>query len=146
MAVGDAMPDRISVANTQQDGWSVTTVAGELDIFTAPALESQLLPLIGTQATEQYAIDLAGVEFCDSAGLNAFIRAWKRALAMGCRLILVRPSRRVVDLLRITGVDQAIEVLDSLPPAITLSGEAAVNTPKTPPAGASDSGKPDPVA
>ncbi|MCP9948986.1 STAS domain-containing protein [Actinomadura madurae] len=76
-AVGPT-PDRVTITTTQQGDWSVTTVAGELDVFTVPALDSTLLSMIGAQAAQQYAIDLAGVKFCDSAGLNAFIWARKR--------------------------------------------------------------------
>ncbi|KAB2347229.1 STAS domain-containing protein [Actinomadura rudentiformis] len=40
------------------------------------------------------AVDLSGLEFCDSSGLNALVRAWKQISTANGRLILLRPGAR----------------------------------------------------
>lgn len=53
--------------------------------------------------------------FCDSVGLAAFVRLWKRAAAVGGELVLLRPHPRVADVLSMTGLDRHIRVRETLP-------------------------------
>lgn len=98
----------------------VVVVDGELDVGTAPGLRGQLTPLAA--AGRHLILDLAGVQFCDCAGLSLFLRLQKHAIAAGGSLQLaapIAPVRRLITLARLSevlsvtaGVADAIAALD----------------------------------
>lgn len=90
-------------------------VVGELDPATAPALDDHLSRALLVDRPPRIALELSRVRFCDSSGLNALVRGWKRATAVGGELILLNPAPRVADYLRTTGVDQCITVTTAVP-------------------------------
>ncbi len=84
---------------------AVVVVNGELDAGTAPGLGRQLEPL--ADAGRHLVLDLAGLRFCDCAGLNLFLRLQQRARAAGGSLQLAAPTppvRRVITLTRLSDV------------------------------------------
>ncbi|MER7547274.1 STAS domain-containing protein [Spirillospora sp. NPDC127506] len=56
-------------------------VAGELDTATVPALDYHVPRALSADSPPRVALELSGVRFCDSSGINAFVRGWKRARA-----------------------------------------------------------------
>src|SRR6185437_5193394 len=60
---------------------AVVAVGGELDIDSAPGLERELAPV--ADAGRHLILDLAGLRFCDCAGLSLFLRVQQRARAAG---------------------------------------------------------------
>ncbi|MFF0526709.1 STAS domain-containing protein [Actinomadura nitritigenes] len=74
-----------------RDAWLTVELHGELDLSTAPALTDEISSLIELQHPPYIALELSGLDFCDSSGLNAFIRLWKRINAAGGQLALLRP-------------------------------------------------------
>jgi anti-anti-sigma factor len=80
------------------------TVAGELDIANASAVEAALRGAEEAGADE-IVLDLSGLRFMGSVGLRVILAADERARRRGCRLTLL-PShavRRITDLAGITG-------------------------------------------
>ena len=78
---------------------------GELDAGTAPGLGGQLAPLADSRS--HFILDLAGLRFCDCAGLNLFLRLQQRARAVGGSLHLAAPTasvRRLITLARLSDV------------------------------------------
>jgi anti-anti-sigma factor len=73
---------------------------GELDMATAPQLESVLQELDG-----DVELDCSGLEFVDAAGLRAFQKAHEACAARGCSFVLVDPSPAVSRLLRVVELD-----------------------------------------
>jgi anti-anti-sigma factor len=83
------------------------TVDGELDMFTAPALEQAIADVLAGAGDAGIELDMTGVSFMDSTGLRALLAARQRADSAGCRLRLVgaAPSvRRVLELTRTTSL------------------------------------------
>ncbi|MEU9076072.1 STAS domain-containing protein [Kitasatospora sp. NPDC048538] len=64
-------------------------------------------------------IDLAGLTFCDSTGLNALLRTRLEALATGVELVLASPPPQVKRLLELTGTDGVFTIRDDVPAALT---------------------------
>jgi anti-sigma B factor antagonist len=85
-------------------------VAGELDTATVPALDYHVPRALSADSPPRVALELSGVRFCDSSGINAFVRGWKRARDAGGELVLLRPEPRVADYLQTTAVDRAITI------------------------------------
>lgn len=83
----------------------IVFVNGELDAGTTPGLGGQLAPLADTGS--HLILDLAGVRFCDCAGLNLFLRLQQRARAAGGSLHLAAPTgsvRRLITLARLSDI------------------------------------------
>lgn len=85
---------------------TVLTVAGEIDLGSVDIL-STCLEQAGNEGTGRVVIDLAGVTFLDSSGLNAILRANQSLHSLERELVLRRPtdaSRRVLTVAAVDGV------------------------------------------
>lgn len=94
---------------------ATVTLGGELDLSTAPDLQDALAEL--TDAPRRVVVDLSGLEFCDSTGLAALLGAHKTLSDNGGTLELLAPNPMLVNLVRITGLDDVFEVRLPDPPA-----------------------------
>jgi anti-anti-sigma regulatory factor len=65
-------------------------------------------------------VDMGGTTFCDSAGVNALVRAHNRATANGSQMRLVVSASAVRRVLDITGVDHLMDIYPSV--AASLAG------------------------
>jgi anti-sigma B factor antagonist len=87
----------------EEDGSSIVHVIGELDIASADLLDSTLRTL-AQRSHGRVVIDLSGVQFMDSAGLRALVRARERMDAGG-RWLVTRGAagqpRRLLDIGRV---------------------------------------------
>ena len=103
-----------------ENGVCVITIRGELDMNTAPELESSLQSLTSAPQTAVL-IDLSDCEFIDSTGVALIVQAWQRldreAQGDG-RLVLCCPASQVRRLLDITGVENSITMHDSFDDAL----------------------------
>jgi anti-sigma B factor antagonist len=86
----------------------VVHLAGELDLSTSPDLQEALAPL--TRESRRVVVDLADLEFMDSTGLAALLGAHKALAERGGTLELRHPSRMVIGLVQITGLDDVFEI------------------------------------
>jgi anti-anti-sigma factor len=95
-----------------RDGCPVVTVTGELDIATAEQAYAYLSEVIDT-GSAPVTVDLAGLAFCDAAGLGVLARAARHARVAGrpVRLASARPS--LLKIMRITGMDRAFAELQA---------------------------------
>ncbi|TXR56596.1 STAS domain-containing protein [Quadrisphaera setariae] len=99
----------------------VMTLVGDLDIASIHRLRSATdlaLPADGTGGASDVVVDLASVEFIDSAGLGALLNTLRRTLALGGRLALVGASEQAVRLLTITGVNRVVSLHATLAEAL----------------------------
>ena len=55
------------------------TICGEIDLYTAPRLHSELAGLLAEGMPTRVVIDMSGVEFCDSTGMNVLLSCLRRA-------------------------------------------------------------------
>ena len=84
---------------------------GELDTATAPALDVSVRPSAEAGGTD-LVIDLAGLLFCDCAGLALFLRWQSLTAVTGGALSLAAPSRILRRLLAITGTLDLLTLAD----------------------------------
>ncbi|MGW6536463.1 STAS domain-containing protein [Streptomyces sp. NPDC055051] len=84
---------------------AVTVVLrGALDMENVDRLRIALLQAITTGAPDaELRVDLAGVTFCDSTGLNELLRAHHRALGEHRRMTVTGISDQVERLMKLTG-------------------------------------------
>jgi anti-sigma B factor antagonist len=105
------------------DRSAVVTLPAEVDATNADAVGGELISVID-QGAEILIADMSTTEFCDSAGLSALVRAFRRATSSGTKMRLVTGGPAVARVLSLTGVDQLIEVYPSVGAALGSPGAA----------------------
>jgi len=94
------------------DGMAVITVAGELDLYTAPRLKENLLAVLEDDILK-IVVDMAGVHFIDSSALGVLIGGVKRLKPRGGRLVLVSVDENVNWIFQITGLNSVFDIFSS---------------------------------
>jgi anti-sigma B factor antagonist len=85
----------------------VIRLAGEIDLATVPKLR-QVLDA-HARSGQTMVIDLREIDFIDSMGLAALVRARHRAIARGAKLELVTPPEAVYKVFTLTRLDQLFD-------------------------------------
>jgi anti-sigma B factor antagonist len=96
----------------------------EIDLVNADQVREDLLSLLN-RSPSTLIVDMSGTTFCDSAGMNALVRAYKRACASGAGMRLVVTTPNVQRVLAITGVDSLVDIYLSVGAAVAAAGQAA---------------------
>ncbi|GGX60030.1 STAS domain-containing protein [Streptomyces minutiscleroticus] len=104
---GAARPDRLSITTDTVDDVRVVAARGEIDYSNRDRFAQALLPP-GTTAPPRTVLDLTGVTFMDSTGLNALIAAHLAATRTEGWLRLVCPQGPVLRVIQLVGVDAAV--------------------------------------
>ncbi|MEU9026809.1 STAS domain-containing protein [Streptomyces sp. NPDC048383] len=99
---------RFTVAVRAVDGAVVLTLAGELDHDTAAPLKDALETAAASGG--RLLVDMAGLEFCDSTGLNALLHSRITVQEAGGTLELAGLGGPVARMFRITGADGVFPV------------------------------------
>ncbi|HEX2574779.1 MAG TPA: STAS domain-containing protein [Aquihabitans sp.] len=102
---------------SEQDGWSVLRVGGEIDVATAPRLREQLIKLVNDDQ-HRIVVDFEDVDFIDSTGLGVLIGARKRVRVHDGDVKLVCTEPRIVKVFEITGLDQVFQIYGSMSEAV----------------------------
>jgi anti-sigma B factor antagonist len=121
-------PQDLMLAVRRQDGCTIVTISGELDISCAHALREQLLGVLGTQGGRLVA-DLSGVTFCDASGLSALAAACRRARLLGGVLCLAAPSVPVTTVLRLTSSGPRFGIFATVRDAISALAHPGIPGP-----------------
>jgi anti-sigma B factor antagonist len=107
------MQSDFAVVPTHRTGRAVTlALSGELDLVSSPALSRAIDDLAGSDL-ELLIVDLRGLVFMDSTGLHALIRAQNQVQESGRRFALVRGPEQVQRLFDLTGLTDALTIVDS---------------------------------
>src|SRR3954451_471577 len=102
-------PLRLSVSRS--DGRVTIDVAGELDLATVDQLAGALDEVRAAQP-HTVVLDLRELEFMDSTGIGALLRAQKQLRGEGRHLVLIKsPNTPIAQILAVTGADSEVEVL-----------------------------------
>jgi anti-sigma B factor antagonist len=96
------------------------SVAGEIDLYTAPRLHGELVAALSVDYPVRLVVDMSGVEFCDSTGMNVLLAAHRRAQEHGGELQLAAPRPGVRKILQVTGLESVFTVTDD-PAQVTRS-------------------------
>jgi len=89
----------------------------KLDASVSPELKGEFLLLCNGQ-TKNLVLDLSEVEFCDSSGLSALLIAERKMRENGGVVKLVGLQKKVISLIRISRLDRAFSIHDSLAKAL----------------------------
>ncbi|MFF4872001.1 STAS domain-containing protein [Streptomyces sp. NPDC090109] len=107
------MSNGLKVTVHEQDNRSVVLcLTGALDHDTSGILLEQATAAMSTP--HHLVLDLSGITFCDSSGLNTLLRLNRRTRADDTTLTLVAVPGQLRRLLRITGADSVFTLRDNL--------------------------------
>ncbi|MEU4514929.1 STAS domain-containing protein [Nonomuraea wenchangensis] len=120
MMHADADESGFSWIVTQQDGVAVLSATGDLDLASADEFQRGLSEAIAQATPPLVVADMGAVEFCDSSGLNALIRASNAVESAGGRLVLSGLRPRLSRLLLVTGLDRHFRAADDVSAAASL--------------------------
>jgi len=111
---GAPRPATASVRATPADGGRlVVAVSGEVDLSNAHEVEGQVAEAIAGAAA--VAIDLNGVTYLDSRGLQLLLRLAERHLHRSLDLVIVAAPRSIAyELLQVAGIVEAVPVVPGL--------------------------------
>ena len=106
----------------------VISLAGEVDLYTAPEFKQQLLEVIG-QGGKQVIVDFSDTTFIDSTTLGVLVGGVKRLRTNEGQLSLVCSDRNITKIFEITGLDRVFTIYPTRDEAV-----ANVKSPDKPPA------------
>jgi anti-sigma B factor antagonist len=87
----------------------VISLAGEVDLYTAPEFKQQLLEVIG-QGAKHVIVDFSDTTFIDSTTLGVLVGGVKRLRAADGQLLLVCSDRNITKIFEITGLDRVFAI------------------------------------
>jgi anti-sigma B factor antagonist len=89
------------------------SVQGEIDLYTVPKLQRELASVLAAGDPIRLIVDLSGVDFCDSTGVNVLLAAHRQAREKGGDLELAAPRPAVRKILQVTGLETVFTVTDN---------------------------------
>jgi anti-sigma B factor antagonist len=92
----------------------VLSVAGEVDLATAPQMRDALVRLAADHPGANVVIDLDGVTLLDSVGLGLLIGGLRRMRGTGGDVALVCTTPRLIELLALCRLDRVFEIHPSV--------------------------------
>jgi anti-sigma B factor antagonist len=105
----------LRVSSRSQGDHIVLALVGEIDLYTAPRLQSELTSALSDGKSAQIVVDMSGVEFCDSTGMNVLLAAHRVATERGGGLALAAPRSSVRKILEVTGLQSVFAIHDDVP-------------------------------
>lgn len=102
-----------STTTNQVGDYSVIGVVGELDVYTAPALEEVIGDLVDAGKVN-LVVDLTEVSFMDSTGLGLLIKGLKWTREQDGALDVVANSDKILKVFRITGLDGVLKLHETV--------------------------------
>ncbi len=87
----------------------VISLAGEVDLYTAPEFKQQLLDVIN-QGAKDVVVDFSNTTFIDSTTLGVLVGGVKRLRTNDGQLSLVSSDRNITKIFEITGLDRVFTI------------------------------------
>jgi anti-sigma B factor antagonist len=104
----------------EEDGTQIVSVTGEVDLSSAPRL-AEVIWKARRQAgvyPPRVVVDLSGVEFLDTAGLEVLTEEWNSSRQSDGRMCLVAQEGPITRLLEVTGQGEFFDLYAELGAAV----------------------------
>lgn len=109
------------LTTTNEGGYWVVRVEGEVDLHTVPRLHDRLVELIHA-GHYRLIVDLEDVAFLDSTGLGVLAGVLHRVRAHYGSLHVICTRAPLLEIFRITGLDRVLPIHDSIAAARAAAG------------------------
>ena len=121
------IPDAFDIARSElDDRTSVISIAGDLDLSTAPQLKWMLLDALEA-GHSQLVVDLTQTTFMDSTALGVLIGV-NRSLDVGARLAIVCARANLLKIFELSGMDGAFAIFPTKQDALAHTQASAAET------------------
>lgn len=107
----DLTAGQLGVRSERRGKEHIVALSGELDLSTVQRVEAELQSAEATDAV-QITLDLSGLDFLDSTGLQLILAADGRSRSNGQRLRLLRGPQRVQRIFEITATTERLPFAD----------------------------------
>ncbi|MGN9838578.1 STAS domain-containing protein [Nonomuraea sp. H19] len=121
MSAGANGKATLSVTSGLSRNAIILRLEGELDVNALPVLREHMQHIWDLPPRPFLILDLAGVAFCDSMGMNELVSVLQRCEARGTRLLLGGVQGVMARVLSITGLRHAFEVFARFDDAVRLA-------------------------
>ncbi len=102
--------DQLLIDVRHDKGRAVVSLRGELDLASAPLLQSEL-DSSQIASASMLVLDLEELKFIDSTGLRVLLSAYEHARQSGQEFAVTQGSPQVQRLLSITGVGEHLRII-----------------------------------
>ncbi|MCX5757732.1 MAG: STAS domain-containing protein [Candidatus Hydrogenedentes bacterium] len=103
----------LRIERTEEDGKSLITVSGMVDLYSSPELRAAILKAV-SKGEKALGVDLGGVEYMDSSGVATLIEGLKSAGQKQTAFYLISPSGPVMKVLQLSRLDTVFDIRTSL--------------------------------
>ena len=98
-----------AVQEVVADGHAILHLYGEIDFETAPGLDAALRS-VERLGVPTIVLDMSGLTFIDTSGLNRLVVALKRQREKGGDVVLQSPCRQTLRVLEIVGLTRVFTI------------------------------------
>ena len=110
----------LEIGTSVAGGRTVVSVAGEVDVYTAPQLREHLDHEIDA-GHHDLVVDLTNVTFMDSTGLGVLVGRLKQIRLHDGSMLLVCTHDRVLKVFVITGLDKVFAIYPTVSEALAAA-------------------------
>ncbi|MFI0927120.1 anti-sigma factor antagonist [Streptomyces sp. NPDC021012] len=97
----------------EENGWVVTSIAGELDVYSAPWVRAEFVHLV-RRRPDGVVLDLSMTDFIDSTGFGVIAGMLKRCRAHNISLRLAINTERITKQFRVMGLTKVFPIYGSV--------------------------------
>jgi len=109
----------LNIIKNQENGVTVLDIQGVIKLGESARDFSSYLENVLTEETGPVMINFEGINYMDSTGLGELIGYLQKFEDRQRKMALVKPSHRILALLKITKLDTVFRIFDSRGDAIT---------------------------
>ena len=109
----------LNITDSSQDGIPIVHASGKLDTLTAKAFELHLRTHVD-EGQGALLVDMDGIDYVSSFGLRSLLIIAKQMAPFGRKFVLFSPNPTVMEVLRVSGFLQIIQVAQDKPEALAM--------------------------
>jgi len=103
------MPDELHVTRERNGAGEKLRISGALDIASAPDLARAVARVVDGQGGH-FHLDISDLAFIDLTGGRALLHVHNAIEARGGRAVFDRPQEKVLNVLRLLGLEQVLDI------------------------------------
>ena len=100
----------MEIISTVSEGILYVKLSGDIDHHSAKGVRDSIDDLIKRNNPAELEMDLSAVDFMDSSGLGLVLGRYKKQADMGGKMKIVNPTRRVMQILQLAGVEKIVRI------------------------------------
>lgn len=111
------MEDFIDIQEKKNGSITTVTINGRLDAVSSPLAEKFIFDLINNHQ-HQLILEFSGVNYLSSAGMRMLLSTTKKLRGVSGRLVVCSVQNNVMDILKMSGFDHVLELIENEEEAI----------------------------